>query len=277
LSYLLKSYISPETFHFTISLCTLAVDETFFGYDIPRLVIFFPHALVMGFAGIGILYVALLENSIFWKFIAITGALIAIIGSLGRVAYLAFIISCLFYFWLRINGAYKCLTVALLCLAILFYSLIINPNPFNILQDSYEMLYEARPGSNIAREMVTEDSWVGFLKSPLIGHGWQEPGITEKDIPIGSHSTIYGLLYTGGLITFICFCVAAIITFYALFMRAINEGPENKIALTVYFSLMLFTYSEGIQLFVFPSLLLFLIIGWSLTYTPIEQDFKETC
>ena len=130
----------------------------------------------------------------------------------------------------------------------------------------YNSVTNVRQGSSEARQMGYDESWRGFLRSPLIGHGWPgEPLSDTIPMPIGSHSTVYGLLYTGGLVTFIPFCIAMLWTITALFWRARSRDPETRSALAIAFSLCILSYGEGIYSFAIPALFAFCWMGAALS------------
>lgn len=277
LAHALSSIIPPNTFHFSISLATLSPEETIFGLEIPRLILFFPWALILGFAGIGIFFMTIHETNRLWRMTGITGALIAIIGSLGRISVAAFLISLFFYLWMRSKSAYKWLLVSISSVFIMLTVLFAGMDPFEIMTDISNSLLKSRPYSTDVRMLLNEATWKGIVESPIIGQGWQGERIFENvPMPIGSHSTILGTLYTGGILTFGAFCLAIVTTFFSLLKRSLNSDPRHISALTIFFALAMFTYTESIQLFIFPNLIIFFWIGWALSsgskYEETESD-----
>lgn len=266
LSHALSSVIPPGTFHFSISLATLSPDETIFGLEIPRLILFFPWALILGFAGIGIFFMTIHEPNRWWKTIGIVGALTAIIGSLGRISVAAFIMSLFFYLWMKSKSAYKWLMVSAFSVLIMLTVLLAGTDPFEIMSDFSDSLLRSRPYSTDVRMLLNEETWKGILESPIIGKGWQGERIFENvPMPIGSHSTVLGTLYTGGILTFGAFCLAMVITFLSLLKKSLNGDSRHISALSIFFALTVFTYTESIQLFIFPNLIIFFWIGWALS------------
>jgi heme/copper-type cytochrome/quinol oxidase subunit 4 len=266
LAHVLGSIIPPNTFHFSLSLATLSPDETIFGLEIPRLILFFPWALILGFAGIGIFFITIHEPNPFWKTAGIAGALTAIIGSLGRISVAAFIMSLVFYLWMKSKSGHKWLLVSMFSVLIMLTVLIVGADPFEIMANISNSLLRSRPYSTDVRMLLNEETWKGIMESPIIGIGWQGERVFEDvPMPIGSHSTILGTLYTGGILTFGAFCLAVVITFLSLLKRSLNGDSRHTSALAIFFALMVFTYTESIQLFIFPNLIIFFWIGWALS------------
>jgi hypothetical protein len=106
------------------------------------------------------------------------------------------------------------------------------------------------------------------LQSPIIGHGWIGESVHLKEVlPIGSHSTVYGLLYIGGIPSFFTFVVAMLLTFTALGQRLLssraNDPRRTRILVGLGLTLCLTMYCPYEALFslTLPCLLLFTFIG----------------
>jgi hypothetical protein len=238
------------------------------------LILFFPWALVLGFAGIGIFFMSIHESSTFWKWIGIAGALVAVVGSLGRVSVVAFALAIVFHTWVRSRSAAKWLLISILSIAVIVMVSIFNISPFDIVSELSGKIVKSRPYSSEVRLQLNEETWKGIEKSPIVGNGWQGERIFPNvPMPIGSHSTILGVLYTGGISTFLFFCSAVLITFASLVKQNYIDSIYHISAMTVFFAFLMFTYTESVQLFIFPTLLVFLWIGWALS--PVIADGGE--
>jgi len=238
--------------------------DELFGLVLPRLTLFYQWAVMLGFTGIGIFFIALIEKNLFWKVLGLLGGIVGVFFSLSRAALVAFLISLVVYFGLKINTGLKWLLLALISV----FSIILLNIEFplkSIIQTKYSELRDARAGSSDAREQGYDASLDGFLSSPLIGKGWPGEHIS-KDIPmpIGSHSSVYGVLYTGGLLTFIPFLLAIFATLLALFRKAFAFGSMEASAAVIFLSLAVLCYGEGIYSFVLSELLIFFWIGSAL-------------
>jgi O-antigen ligase len=120
----------------------------------------------------------------------------------------------------------------------------------------------------LARELIYEKSWEGFLQSPIIGHGWIGESVHPKELlPIGSHSTIYGLLYTGGLPTLAAFIVALSLTLSAIVWRYVSVGAQDRrrtgilMGIGVTLCLVMNCRYEALYSLTLPCLFLFTWIG----------------
>jgi uncharacterized membrane protein (UPF0136 family) len=238
-----------------------SISDEVFGKSIPRLILFFPWSVCLGFAGIAICFIALQERRRLWKLIGFCGGIMGIFGSMSRASVLAFVVTSLLYVWGSWRSAYRWAMIVLLCvLAVPMVAL--DAPVMRYFSQFTASVTGARQGSTEARQMGYEESWRGFLRSPLVGHGWPgEPLTSSIPMPVGSHSTVYGTLYTGGLITFIPFCIAMLWSLTALFFNRGSGIPASRSAISIAVSLCILCYGEGIYSFAVPALFAFCWIG----------------
>jgi hypothetical protein len=268
LGYLLPEKIDLQRFFFTVEFYSF--EHLFNMREVPRLVLFYPWPLVLSFAGIGLLFITINENRKFWKYIGITGALVAIFGSMGRMGIIAAALCLLVYFWGKLRMPTKWIMLTI-CSIVLVFTLI-----FHLLSgpiDSGVRKIEAsREDSTEARMLAYELTWEAIHKSPVIGYGFHKVLVSDKvPVPLGSHSTILGLLYTGGAITFASFCLAVIITLWS-FRRtlAIESNKQRLSAFCIFLALLLFTATEGINYFFISNLIIIFWMGMALA--PFGDD-----
>jgi O-antigen ligase len=110
-----------------------------------------------------------------------------------------------------------------------------------------------------------------FHQEPILGHGWQGD-ILDPYIPlnIGSHSTIYGLLYTGGVVTLAAY-VLAVLALGARLLRMARRKGRCQAALSIFIVVIIMSYGECIYSFGIP---LFFAFGWMgscLVADPVEE------
>ena len=157
-------------------------------------------------------------------------------------------------------------------------------DPIQKIKEVQDSVNGARAGSSLARELIYEKSWEGFLQSPIIGHGWIGDSVHRKEtLPIGSHSTIYGLAYTGGLPTLAAFLFAMSMTLLALawrFLRLAYDDPRRSSVLVgLGLALCLAAYCRYEALFnlTLPCLFLFTWIGACLKSDEDVQTRAAPC
>jgi O-antigen ligase len=161
-----------------------------------------------------------------------------------------------------------------LVLSLVVFGLLVIWQPGVLIDSLVDPFNEARAGASEVRNEVYEANWIGFYKAPLFGHGWPGESVVENDpvfgddaalIVVGSHSTISGLLYKGGLVTFSLFLFAFLCTVRGLLKQKDSALLKNNlmIALGIGFT----CFGEGLEALVLPMLFAFLWIGASLRTT----------
>jgi hypothetical protein len=242
--------------------------EDLLGRDLPRLVLFYPWAVVLGFAGIAVFFVAQLEHWFPLRLLGSAGGLLAVLGSQGRAPILGLIIL-LFANAILTRFDRRALVLAA---ASTFFAMAVlvafGITPIDVVTWAYEEVSALRPGSTMARELGYALSIAGFLDSPVLGQGWVGGWVaTGIPLPVGSHSSFYGLLYTGGLVTFGAFAIALVTTLVVLVRRA-GGGAVQRTGLLIALALALLSYGEGIYSFVLPCTPLLLFLGGTLAAEP---------
>lgn len=169
---------------------------------------------------------------------------------------------------------------ALGCFAVLLSLWLCSISPAQALAALEQTIESSRPGASESRNEVYEASWRGIRQAPLLGHGWpgvptQEEGSVYGDeqntMVVGSHSTISGLLYTGGAITFCAFLLAVVRIGVALLRRSRSDLSRDGLAILI--AILLTSTSEGLESLVFPTLFVFLWLGVALVLSdPMESQ-----
>lgn len=238
--------------------------EDLLGRDLPRLVLFYPWAVVLGFAGIAVFFIAQLERELPFRLLGSAGGLLAVVGSQGRAPIIGMLILLVVNAVLtRSNRAALAFMIGA-ALAVLALLVPFGITPISLMHSAYDAVSSLRPGSSMARELGYALSVAGFLESPILGQGWVGGYVASGiPLPVGSHSSFYGLLYTGGLVTFVLFLIALVTTLFAL-IRRVRRGAVQRTGLLIMLGLTLLSYGEGIYSFVLPCIPLLLFAGGAL-------------
>lgn len=232
---------------------------------VRRVILFFPWATALSLGGICLILIATCERDVRWRIAGYLGGIFAVIFSYSRMGYVALPVA------LCVPLAWRAGSVVLLCGLALTCTLalaitIMNIDVVELIQRFIAEFHSYRAGSSLGREWIYEASWRAFLRSPYFGWGWVGPSIiSEEVLPIGSHSTFFGTLYTGGLTTFVALVVAASLTFLALLWRAVSHPSDRTTAaLGVYVACLLFSFSDSFYSLVPPLLFALFFIGGTL-------------
>lgn len=244
------------------------------GARLPRLILFFPWSTILGFAGITILLIARHEPVAWLRRLGCLGGVVGVLGSQGRAPFIALTIVLLLSSPVRVLSKRSWLFAgavgsAAAALVIPFW---VQLRDLVIL--AYGAVAQLRPGSSSARALAYKASLEGFRQAPVLGHGWVGKDLASTiPIPIGSSSSVYGLLYTGGAVTLTLFVVAAAITGVRLLMRA-ERSRISHVGFLVFLALFIFSYSEALYSFAIPNLLALVVVGAGLAQPPVSAGHR---
>jgi hypothetical protein len=256
---------SPSAAFYTAT--TVFQSEETLGEASTRLILFFPWTTGLGLGGLAITFISALERNFRWRLIGVCGGLTAVAFSKSRIAIASLLGVGAFLVFLRVSFRWR-LAIVGVSLVAFFIASLGGFDPIEGVRRLQDDINGARAGSSIARELIYEKSWEGFLRSPIIGNGWIGDSVHRtENLPIGSHSTIYGLAYTGGLPTLAAFLFALSLTFSALawrFMCFAHSDPRRNCALVgvgLALCLAAFCRYETLSNLTLPCLFLFTWIG----------------
>lgn len=259
---LIPASLPSARFEFTAQF--LIVDD-FVGQTLPRLVLFFPWPTCLGFAGSAILFISLAADTTALTLVGRLGGIFAVFASTSRAAIVGTFIALGVYGILHLPrrrrpaAIFAGTTLVLLCLSLPMLFLV---DTGSFLAGTTNSVSSLRQDSSSARESLYQETFRRSLREPYLGHGWQGD-ILQDTIPlnVGSHSTLYGLFYTGGAAGLLTFIAAALTTGHRLLRNALTKGQRHHAAFCLYLVLLIMCYGECIYSFAIPVFFAFLWIG----------------
>ena len=192
-----------------------------------------------------------------------------VLASMGRLSLLTLLICLLVRWFLGWRRPYQiCFLYSMLVALVAGLLVVQEPGP--LLKSFMDRFNEARPGASEVRNEVYEANWKGFSEAPWLGHGWPgEPLVagdhvfgTDAGMVVGSHSTVSGLLYKGGIVTFSLFVLALLGTTIGLLRQRKSRWSKNSLMIVLGIGFTCF--GEGLESLVLPMLFAFVWIGASL-------------
>jgi O-Antigen ligase len=241
--------------------------EETFGEVTTRLVTFFPYATGLGLGGLAICLISLHDRNWRFRIIGSLGGAIGVVFSWSRIAIACLAVAAIITLFLRMSVRWRLVPIGMCVIAFTALSMC-GVDLVGKVQRFQTDVDNARAGSTLARELIYQKSWEGFLQSPIIGNGWIGASVHPKEeLPIGSHSTVYGLLYTGGAVTFGAFAFAMLTTLMVVgykLLRTKFGTPERARLLTAFclaVGLLLYCPYESLFSLTLPCLFLFTWIG----------------
>ena len=223
-----------------------------------RLVLFTPWGPALGLIGCIFFFYALEEQTTVWKWLGIMGSLAMVITSVSRGAYL-FLPATVAIVWAIRNLSFIQfqLSLGISCfLGGLGSTLLLDR--FQEFSDNFK---SARKSSSQVRgelERVAFDRWTD---SPIFGHGKQIPGPDFlQNMPIGSHHTWIGLLFTQGLTGFCLFFTPVVWSLIELSLKT-KSNPIAHVALKALILVTFASFSDNIEKLAYIYWSAFLLIG----------------
>jgi hypothetical protein len=203
-----------------------------------------------------------------------TGGLVAVGFSHSRIAIASLIIVTAGQIFIGFSAIARSVLASMVLLGVAGWYLA-GFDPISLVHQTQSAADEARAGSSMVRDMIYEASWAGFWQSPIIGNGWTGeaviPGLRSSTgrpvAPVGSHSSISGVLYTGGLVTFGSFALALLLSFVAIIHSILKTDFQSEarrftvVGLSFLFTLLLFAPYEGLFIHTIPATYLLMWIG----------------
>ena len=202
-----------------------------------------------------------------WRWIGIIGSIMAIVLSFSRLAIvcLPFVFVSVWFLtnfirpWVQLATSAFCFLGGLAAVNII--------EGIGWFERTVNSIRKDANSSSRTRNLIyamTLDRWRN--EAPIWGHALnaeEGPGALAH-MPIGSHQTWYGLLYTHGLVGFIPFVATVIWSLIDLLIKA-QQDSEAKLALSILIVILMSSFTDNIQLFsyVYWTGLLMMGIVWS--------------
>lgn len=215
-----------------------------------RIYSFAPWYTSTGTLGNFFFFLAWEEKAPRWRMAGIVSALILVVVSQSRAALLCIPFVLLIVWLIRniLNPQVQLLS-SFSCFILGIFAFQIR-KILNFAQEQFtnfrgkDSLYSSRVRSILYRSTIK--SW--WNEAPLWGHGRvEEVGPRYlSGMPLGTHNTWLGSLYTFGLVGFSAFAIACSFTFFNLIIRA-KESNTNKVGLCLFISLFVSSFTDSVE------------------------------
>ncbi|MBA3345743.1 MAG: O-antigen ligase family protein [Gemmatimonadales bacterium] len=247
--------------------------DNLFGAVLPRLGLFFPWTSVGGYAGIFLIFITANEAEPRLRRLAIFSGVFMVLASLSRLAWVT-CVACLAFRWFlgwRSQARYLGATLGL---AAAVLGVITLGTPDEAVHEASAALESARPDASQARNFIYGATWKAIDDAPVIGHGWPGGAVIADvsdtlfggggpSMVIGSHSTVSGLIYKGGWLTFSLF-VAAMLYTAGMLMAARASPAIAHSTLAVLLSVAMTCVGESLESLIVPTVFGYIWIGIAL-------------
>ncbi|MEM9925685.1 MAG: O-antigen ligase family protein [Cyanobacteria bacterium P01_D01_bin.50] len=244
-----------------------------YGADNVRLFLFTPWCPALGLVSNIYFFMVLQESNKKWRYIGIVGAIAMNIVSLSRAALVTLPVVFLLIWGLK-NFARPGVQIS--AGVVSFIGGIFSTPITNTATDFVDSFHGSRADSSRVRAALQRVGIEAWKEAPIWGHGAQKPGPPVlANLPIGSHHTWVGLLYTKGLVGFIALLLPVFFSFVDLLIKA-SESKIAETALSILLVLIFFSFGEQIDVLayiIWPSLIILGIAFKEKMESPIQFTF----
>jgi hypothetical protein len=224
-----------------------------------RLFLFAPWGPALGLVGSIYFFIALKETNKQWRAIGIVGSLAMCLVSVSRTSIIALLII-LFFSYIWNNWQIFIRTKIQLFLGFLgLIAGIFSSNLIRLFEDGMDVIINSRAASSRIRIVLGRIALRRWYDSPIWGYAQQVEGSqVVAHMPIGSHHTWIGLLYTKGIVGFISLIIPIFFSLIYLLTQSKTSELAN-LGLNILLVLILYSFTEEIYLLSYlywPALLL---------------------
>lgn len=197
--------------------------SSFLGIPLPRTVLYTPDPPILGLCAVLCFLICLGERDRRLRYVALLGAVAALIVSASRSAWLCLPIA-LFIGTCFENGLFRQLSLWSTALTLMMSS-IWGLTIEELFRKPMEGFTQARANSSQERALVVRKTLEAWQESPWIGWGvirGRAHLYEDSYIGLGSFSTYAAVLYLNGIFGFIALIAAMILTLFATYTPAVN-------------------------------------------------------
>ncbi|NJO77996.1 MAG: O-antigen ligase family protein [Cyanobacteria bacterium RM1_2_2] len=236
-----------------------------------RLALFTPWAPALGLISCVFFIFALQETNKTWKWIGLIGSIVMLAFSVSRGAYIFLPITLLLIWGLQniVRPAMQIGAGLLIFIAGLFSAPLLDG-----VNASIEAFKNTRRSSSNLRAALERTALERWTESPIWGHGKQIQGAPVfKEMPIGSHHTWFGLLFTQGIVGFLAFAIPLASTIILLAIK-MHKSRVAKVGLSVLLLILLASMSDNTEKLAYIYWSGLLTVGIALKASPDPYSSK---
>ncbi len=238
-----------------------------YGVDNVRLFLFTPWCPALGLVSNVFFFMVLQESNKKWRYIGIVGAIAMNIVSLSRAALVCLPLVLIIIWGLKYFTRPQ---IQITAGIVSFIAGIFSTQLSNAATEFVDTFYSSRADSSRVRAALQRVGIEAWKEAPIWGHGVQKPGPPVlANLPIGSHHTWVGLLYTKGLVGFMALLIPVLWSFIELLIKAGNSKIAET-SLSILLVLLIFSVGEQIDVLGYICWPGFIIMGIA-----FKQNFKQ--
>lgn len=195
-----------------------------------RMSLFFPWPTALSLAGATALLVGLSsDRPALWRTVSVVGGAAGVWFGYSRSVAVCMALALAGIALLRLPSRARFgVLVVLVVLGLAANAAVVAGfDPITAMEEARTGFTNMRAGSSEARNLLYDITWRHFLERPLFGYGtYSGPVARWLPVPLGSHSSFYGVLHLGGIAIFGALCAAFAATLLATALR-LADGPRH--------------------------------------------------
>ena len=244
--------------------------------QVSRFRFFAPWSPACGMVAIVQLVAAFQEKQLKWKAVGIIGAILIILGTKSRLAQIAGVL--VPTLMLLISSATNPIVLygyALISMGVGIFIPLLKI----FYQSAVAQFRSQRAGSSAVRESLAEIGLYRWKHEAYVwGHGVVEDGPKLVEfMPIGSHHTWIGLLFTKGIVGFASFFIPMLASSLVLLWKIWRKKYQHaSAALGILITVLLYTFAENMETLIYIYWPGAIILGFGLNERlPLEYEGQE--
>ncbi len=209
-----------------------------------RFTLFTPWPPALGLVACIYFLLVLQESHRGWKTLGVLGSLAMLFASVSRGALLFLPISTLLlWIWVAWNRAYLQFVMAFLCFCLGLFSFKVS----QLMEQANNQFVGVRKSSSQLRDLLQRMAIDRWAEAPIWGHGKQTHGPEFlKGMPLGSHHTWVGLLFSHGVVGFVAIFVAMGSTLVLLAIEA-RVDQLARVAFVIFLVVLFTSFGDSIE------------------------------
>lgn len=209
-----------------------------------RLGMFAPWAPALALVASVHFWLAYSEENTILRWIALVTNVVLIVESQSRLG-LVFII-CSPFLRIALTNLAKPMIQIMLGVSSFLVGLF-SANLIILAKDFKEYFDSQREASSRVRETLARMAIYGWKESPIWGHSLKSEGPElTRGMPIGSHHTWFGVLYTHGIVGFVGLLIPLVYSFFDILIKA-QRNEIAKTGLMVLLAMIAFSFGENLE------------------------------
>ncbi len=239
----------------------------------PRWFFFTPWAPAAGLVSCLFVVLCAQESNLKWRLLGCLGCMLICLASQSRAGMAIFFGILPALWFVRVIGFGYTLLMASLMLPV--FGLLALP-AIEWLMDGFQSVKDARPGSTRVRSALADiavQRWAS--EAPVWGHGIVErgPKVVEH-MPIGTHHSWYGLLFTKGMVGALSLAIPMVLTGLYLVVESFRSRIAFA-ALSIVLVLGLYSFFENLEILVYLYWPALLYLGVALNHENTSCSSKK--